>query len=654
MKKMRAQAFGLILALSAGAVTLTACSDGGADRDSSLGSREVLDFNVLLDAFEFSEGSVNYRLGTSPSYDGAKFYCSMNGQQYERCKEAGKIPMSKIANGTNTFRVHATVDGVKAVESVARTFEYGTAPNETPIRPQPAPISTPTTTVPPISSGQSISYQHQQESREITFNTIHQGQQDVTYECQVGQNTQQQWFPCRSPIVYDHYDLGAGQHQLKVRAVRVQEGSQTIVSEYDSYGFTVVDDGLRYQHVQSVDLSIPVTQLQLSQGSYPLGSHPADIVDLVKEFANLKLAEFQVVLFNPHAQTHENLSSVELRINGRGVGTRPIQPGIGLYSFNPADWESFVIGSFLKADIESISLAFYGPEVRLVSYGAKIKRSPRKVERKVNTVIRGINANVDMLRLAGLANGNGRIKDEHNGKILGELLVTMQSTSGAGFSQVNVVEAGPWTSAPNYKNYRFLVSQVPRTYRLPINRPLGTDLSQLSFHALGQVKVDVVAATIFGHRAFRMDPVAEFHRILDPLSTTRTKVLFNVGFSTEGGAYAVPVGNDRFCGQRLTEIIVTGSANYALVGNVQRLSKLRVVLNRQGRGGQFGPGAGTFASEQWISPVTRQHSFVFKDSAGNRGVYLDCSGPYRLSVADLQLIGGGSVNINEVFAVIEP
>lgn len=644
-----------IVALSTCAALVAACgSDKAVSEQADAQADPAL--TVLLDEFLFQNNQVFYALDNSLKRKDARYYCSMNGAPYERCQQKGSIPQERIKSGQNVFQVQAIVGNKQAATPVYKSFSFDPNPSAVaPVAPQPQPTATPTTTLPDLVSSQPISYAHQQEKREITFNTRHQADQSVGYECALSQAGQQDnWFPCRSPVLYDSHDLPAGPGQLRVRGVRVQGGQKAVVENYPSFSFEVPTHDLDSISVQSVELNIPVTQQALIQGVFPFGSHPADPVDLVNEYAFLQLKSFQLVLFNPHSSTDENIATVELRINGRSAGARAIPSGIGVYTFSPVDWLAFAPGSTLKSDIESIAVAFYGPEVRLVSYQAEVKRSPRKYENRVNLSISGRQGGADMLALAGLKGPSGQVKPEHQGKILGELIVTMQSDSNAGISQVNVVEAGPWSNAPNYKTYRFLATQVARTYRLPINRPLGTDLSDLSFFVEGRVQVNVVAATVYGHRAYRMNPVAEFHRYLDSVSQPVTKLLFNVGFSSQAGAYLVPAGNDRFCGRKLTEIIVDGQASYQNFGALQGLNKLRIVLNRSGVGGQFGPGAAAWTSEQWMSPVRRLHTFVFRNSSGERGVLLDCSGPFRVNVADVQLFGFGSVTLHDVYAVIEP
>jgi hypothetical protein len=645
----------------ASAIALSACAalaacGGDADKkeqvkESALQSDETLSAKVL--SFGFEEGQAVYALGNSLERADARYFCSMNGEPYLSCLQKGAIPKGRIKSGRNVFQVQVIVGNKQAAEPASHVLNYDpNPPAVAPIAAQPQPPALPTTGLPNLGQNQAIIYQHSQDQREITFNTRHQTDQNVGYECSFGASSQQDtWFPCRSPVLYDSFELPVGQAQLKVRGVQVQGGQQSVVETYPSFSFQVPSNALDTITVQSPELNVPVAQQSLVQGVFPISSQP---VDFVNDYEFLQLKSFQLVLFNPHHSTSENIATVELRINGRSAGARAVPSGIGVYTFTAADWSGFTAGSTLKSDIESIAVAFYGPEVRLVSYQAEIKRSNRKYENRVDLPISGRQGGADMLGLAGLRGAGGQIKPELQGKVLGDLIVTMRSVSNAGISQVNVVESGPWSIAPNYKNYRFLVTQVPRTFRLPVNRPLGTDLSEVIFFVEGRVHVEVVGATVLGQRAYRMNPVAEFDRYLDALSQSETKVLFNVGFSSQEGAYLVPVGNDRFCGRRLTEIIVDAQASYANMGVFQSLNKLRISLNRSGRGGQFGPGAAFWSSEQWISPSRRLHTFEFRDNNGERGVYLDCSGPYRVNVADVQLLGAGSVTLHDVFAVIEP
>jgi hypothetical protein len=91
-------------------------------------------FRATLASFSTEGGAVTYALGNSlreqstETYEDERYYCSVNGSEFERCEQRGSIPVSRIRPGLNVFQAEVRVDGIESGNLVYHEFVFGMAP----------------------------------------------------------------------------------------------------------------------------------------------------------------------------------------------------------------------------------------------------------------------------------------------------------------------------------------------------------------------------------------------------------------------------------------------------------------------------------------------------------------------------------------------
>jgi hypothetical protein len=91
-------------------------------------------FRATLANFSTEGGAVSYALGNSlreqstETYDNERYYCSVNGSEFERCEQRGTIPVGRLRPGLNVFQAEVRVDGIESGNLVYQEFVFGVAP----------------------------------------------------------------------------------------------------------------------------------------------------------------------------------------------------------------------------------------------------------------------------------------------------------------------------------------------------------------------------------------------------------------------------------------------------------------------------------------------------------------------------------------------
>lgn len=119
---------------SVSALLLGACGSSSKSKRSGSTTTPERPFSVALQNFEVQGNTATYAVSTTlhgrsdatpPSKEAVRYFCSVNGQPFERCRESGPIPSGRLQIGLNTFQVQARVGDRESSTPLYHEFTVG-------------------------------------------------------------------------------------------------------------------------------------------------------------------------------------------------------------------------------------------------------------------------------------------------------------------------------------------------------------------------------------------------------------------------------------------------------------------------------------------------------------------------------------------------
>lgn len=89
---------------------------------------------MTLQRFDVQGNSASYVLSTTlhgradavdPGADDVRYFCSLNGSPFERCRTSGQVPSGRLRMGLNTFQAQAQIGGREATTPLYHEFTVG-------------------------------------------------------------------------------------------------------------------------------------------------------------------------------------------------------------------------------------------------------------------------------------------------------------------------------------------------------------------------------------------------------------------------------------------------------------------------------------------------------------------------------------------------